>query len=280
MDQLYHIAVVESSLKDGDERLADPAVIGERRGGIQVIARAAVIMRALEDEPDGLSLGEIAARVDLARSTVQRIVAALAEEQLLIAATPKSRVKLGPALVRLARATNIEIEQIAHPIMEEFSRKINETVDLSVVQGKSAVFVDQVLGSHRLRAVSAVGERFPLHSTACGKALLSKQPEARLEKMLNSKLEAYTENTITDPEALRAQLHAPRDGDTIEDIEEYTEGICAVGIAFTDPLERVFAISIPVPTNRFMQNREKLRAALLECRNEILAALGDIRSDT
>lgn len=44
---------------------------------VQVIARAASILRALEDQPTGLSLGQIAQRVQLARSTVQRIVAAL-----------------------------------------------------------------------------------------------------------------------------------------------------------------------------------------------------------
>ena len=42
--------------------------------GIQVISRAASILRALRDEPDGLSLGQIATRVELPRSTVQRIV--------------------------------------------------------------------------------------------------------------------------------------------------------------------------------------------------------------
>lgn len=237
-----------------------------------------MILRALEDEPDGLSLGEIAARVDLARSTVQRIVAALADEQLVIAATPKSRVKLGPALVRLAQATNIEIEQIAHPIMEEFSRKINETIDLSVVQGKSAVFVDQVLGNHRLRAVSAVGERFPLHSTACGKALLANLPKSEMDKILGDKLARFTDNTITDPEVLRVELAKIANGETVEDLEEHTEGICAVGIAFSDPLDRVFALSIPVPTNRFMRNREKLHEVLRECRAQIVSTLGELRS--
>ena len=44
------------------------------RNGVQVIARAAQVLRVLEHETEGLSLGEIAGRVDLARSTVQRIV--------------------------------------------------------------------------------------------------------------------------------------------------------------------------------------------------------------
>ena len=44
--------------------------------GVQVIARAASVLRALEGKPEGLSLAQIAREVGLARSTVQRIVAA------------------------------------------------------------------------------------------------------------------------------------------------------------------------------------------------------------
>src|SRR5205807_1695051 len=51
--------------------------------GVQVIARAASVLRALENRPEGLSLGQIAKEVGLARSTVQRIVAALQAEHFL-----------------------------------------------------------------------------------------------------------------------------------------------------------------------------------------------------
>ena len=66
--------------------------VANDKSQVQVIARAAAILRALEDENSGLSLGQIAQRVNLARSTVQRIVAALETEKLVIAATPNGRV--------------------------------------------------------------------------------------------------------------------------------------------------------------------------------------------
>ena len=64
---------------------------GQDKSQVQVIARAATILRALEDENSGLSLGQIAKRVNLARSTVQRIVAALSAEKFVMAATPTGR---------------------------------------------------------------------------------------------------------------------------------------------------------------------------------------------
>ena len=68
---------------------------------IQVITRAANILRCLEDEANGLTLSQIAERVGLARSTVQRIVDALREEQLLIAASPTSGVMMRDLAMRL-----------------------------------------------------------------------------------------------------------------------------------------------------------------------------------
>lgn len=245
------------------------------RSGIQVIARAASILRALEDEPDGLSLGEIANKVGLARSTVQRIVAALADEQLLISATPKSRVKLGPALIRLANATRLEVSQLVHPFMEDLSRELGETIDLSVVQGKTAVFVNQVSGSHRLRAVSATGERFPLHSTACGKSLLAALSDEKLAKILAQPLEGFTKNTITSATKLKRELAKIKKTSIAYDMEEYTEGISAVSTSFIGPFGRAFAISIPTPAMRFARNKHELVSALLETRKQIIDLLGE-----
>jgi DNA-binding IclR family transcriptional regulator len=106
------------------KKLARPTIV--QGSGIQVIARAAAILRALEDEPTGLSLGQIAERVKLARSTVQRIVGALAAEHLLIAATPGAGVRLGPALVRLASSTNVELDQLLRPALVKLSRTLKE----------------------------------------------------------------------------------------------------------------------------------------------------------
>src|SRR5262245_42424260 len=101
------------------------------RQGIQVIARAASVLRALDGEERGLSLAQIAQRVGLARSTVQRIVESLHAEHFVIAAAPSAGVRLGPALLRLASSASAEIDQITRPVLLELSRVLGETVDLS-----------------------------------------------------------------------------------------------------------------------------------------------------
>jgi DNA-binding IclR family transcriptional regulator len=245
----------------------------DTRQGIQVIARAASVLRALEGEEGGLSLAQIAQRVGLARSTVQRIVESLSAEQFVMAAGP-SGVRLGPALLRLASSASAEIEQVTRPIMLELSRTLGETVDLSVLKGTVAVFTDQIPGSQRLRAVSAVGEPFPLHCTANGKALLALLPPERRERLLRAPLERYTPGTLTRVSAVLADVEAGRARGHALDEEEHTEGICAVGIAFLDPMSRPVALSVPVPTPRFKRRRKELTEGLLASRDRIVEALG------
>ncbi len=246
------------------------------RHSIQVIARAASVLRALEGESDGLSLGQIAQRVGLARSTVQRIVDALSEEHFLIAASPTTGVRLGPALIRLAASARVEFDQITRPLLAELSQKVGETVDLSVLKGTGAVFTDQVQGAHRLRAVSAVGETFPLHCSANGKALLSVVDEQKLEKLLRGPLPRLTANTITQRTDLMKAIESVRRSGVAYDLEEHTEGICAVGTAFLDTIGREVAISIPVPTTRFRNQRLKalLTEEILRTRTRMMEALG------
>jgi len=169
-------------------RTATPASNGKSQGQsqVQVIARAAAILRALEQQATGLSLGQIAQRVGLARSTVQRIVAALEAEKFLIAASPNGRVRLGPTILRLATSARTDFVAVARPFLVELSHELRETVDLAAIKKDHLVFIDQVPGSQRLRAVSAVGESFPLHCTANGKAYLAELDDAAIARLIGT----------------------------------------------------------------------------------------------
>jgi DNA-binding IclR family transcriptional regulator len=229
---------------------------------VQVIARAATILRALEEENAGLSLGQIAQRVNLARSTVQRIVAALETEKLVIAATPNGRVRLGPAILRLAASVRSDVVTLARPLLERLSEELHETVDLSTIKKDHLVFIDQVIGSQRLRAVSAVGDTFPLYCTANGKAYLAQLSEDAIEALVGRTYEARTPKTLTRLGALLNDLKSVRRSGVAYDREEHTIGICAVGVALHDRLGNAVAISVPVPSQRF-QNRQALIAERL-----------------
>jgi DNA-binding IclR family transcriptional regulator len=239
------------------------------RSQVQVIARAAAILRALEDERHGLSLGEIARRANLARSTVQRIVAALETEKIVIAASPTGRVRLGPTILRLASSVRTDFVDLARPFIVGLSRELRETVDLSVVKQDHLVFIDQVIGSQRLRTVSAVGESFPLYCTANGKAYLAQCDAAAIEPLIGATFEARTPNTLTRIDALLRELRTVRKNGVAFDREEHTLGICAAGVALRDPHGNYVAISVPVPSQRFYDREQLIRERLLATKQEL-----------
>ncbi len=237
-----------------------------QRLGVQVLARAAGILRALEQNPDGLSLGEIAKIVELPRSTVQRIVDALDREGIVIAASLTSKVRLGPALIALAAATQFEIADVVRPTLMQLAKITGETVDLAILGQDKLIFVDHIEGTHRLRAVSAVGVSFPLHCSANGKVLLAALPEPTLEKMRRRlKLTRFTKNTIVSWSELDRELNSIRKSGIAIDREEHTIGISAVASAVRGPGGELAAVSIPVPTQRFLLSEKELTQKLIKC---------------
>jgi DNA-binding IclR family transcriptional regulator len=269
----YHDA--EKRRKRAGDRNGGETVAKIMRGAdkeksqIQVIARAGAILRALEHEPAGLSLGQIAQRVGLARSTVQRIVAALATEKLVIAASAMGRVRLGPAILRFAASVRTDFVALARPFLVQLSHELRETVDLATVKGDHIVFVDQVVGPQRLRTVSAVGESFPLYCTANGKAYLAELDEREIAALLGRRFEARTANTLTALPALLADLKAARRSGVAFDREEHTVGISAAGVAVRDPAGNYAAISVPVPTLRFKQHQSRIATRLIAAKRSI-----------
>lgn len=240
-------------MQDGDAAMATDDADQGRSGGIQVIHRAADILRFLQTRPSGVTQAEIGAALHLARTTVHRIVGALSEEGFVAARVDgaRPRYRLGGEIARLAGGARRSLIDEMHPLLEEVSRVTDETADLSVLDGVRVTFIDQVVAPHRLRAVSGIGESFPAASTANGKALLAALGDANLP-------ESAVES------ALAAKLEQVRAEGVAYDREEHTAGICAIGAVVGEVLGETVAISVPMPAQRFYGRGAQLRAQLLD----------------
>jgi DNA-binding IclR family transcriptional regulator len=244
-----------------------------QRSSVQLIARTADILRALESAPQGLGLTELSAKVGLAKSTVHRLVAALVAEEFVDSARD-GRLRLGRGLAQLGAAARSSLRQDLRPILVRLAGDLDETIDLAVLDGSLARFIDQIPSSQRLRAVSAVGVTFPLHSTANGKALLAALPRDQAAALLPARLSADTPNTITSRRDLWAELDRIGGDGIAYDREEHTEGICAVGAVVRDAYGIAGAISVPVPLPRFAAREKELVTHLRAAVAEATEALG------
>ncbi|WP_372571231.1 IclR family transcriptional regulator [Ruegeria jejuensis] len=232
------------------------------KNGIQVISRAATILRALKETQSGMSLGKIAERVDLPRSTVQRITSALAEERFVISDAGGGGLRLGPELSALAGAAQYNIVEHCRLLLTELTQKTGETTDLAVMRGIGMVFLDQVPGVYRLTTVSQVGEVFPLTTTANGKACLAQLEESAAVKLIRNE---WDRNGVKrDLEVLLQELAEVRHTGLAYDLDEHSAGVSAIGFSFRDWGGDLHAISIPVPSTRFGRQRALIEHALLE----------------
>ena len=206
-----------------------PSPKGNREDGIQTLRRAAAALDEIATEPGRLRQVDLETRLGLAKSTARRLLVALTA--IDYAATDSDgRYHLGIRLLGLTGADSAHIVSAFRPTLERIAAATAETVDLSILRGQQMWFIDQIQSPHRLRAVSAVGVRFPLDDTANGRA---------------------------------AQAVLRGDTDEIAfDLDEHTPGISAAGIAGRAAGGQIVAISVPVPTQRFEANRNAIVEAL------------------
>ena len=249
--------------------------MNKETSGIQVIARAAAILRAVGR--DGVSLGELARETNLPRSTVQRIVDALAHEHLLEAGA--DGVRLGWGIQSLAQVSQTRITEQVRPYLESLGLVTQESVDIACRAGREVAFVDRVISQQELRVVPMSDKPRPLHAMANGKALLALMDDVAVCRLLgldddgSGLAPTLTPHTLVQRATLLSTLADVRRTGLAYDREEHAVGVCALAIAIDVPGIRPHALSIAVPTSRFEMNLPRFESAIRAAHKDIVAAL-------
>jgi DNA-binding IclR family transcriptional regulator len=235
-----------------------------RIDGVQVIARAAEILWALSRYPEGTNLKQLTREVHLPPSTVHRILNALESARFVAFTSSAGYIQLGVGVAVLADSVPSDPGRELRPYLKTLVGEVGEAVTLGVLQNDKVLFLEHIEALHRLRAFSAVGLAFPLHSNANGKAILALLAKEEVERLIPAQLEPLTPNTVTQRSRLLKELETVKSERVAFDREEHTLGVCAVGSALRDPIGRLAAISVVVPSVRFYGNEQKLASTLLK----------------
>ncbi len=245
---------------------------------VRSVRRAIRILEAFR-EGSSPTVTELARDLKLPKSSVYELVSTLAAEGLVIKEDSTSRYRPGLRLLELARAVDhdLEVRQVARPLIEKLRDEFNETVQLTVLDGEEILYVDGCESSRQLRTFFQFGDRAPLYCTALGKAILANLPSRQRERYLRRRsLKAFTPKTLTDPAALRRELQrtAAR-GYSVDDME-HEEDVRCVGAPIRDRDGRAFAaISVSGPAHRLKPGRDReLARRVLAAAEEISRALG------
>jgi len=245
---------------------------------VRSVHRAIQILSAFH-EGSPLTVTELSRSLKLPKSSVYELVSTLAAEGVISREASSGRYHLGLRLVELARAASedLEVRRAAHPLIEKLRDELNETVQLTVLDGEEILYIDGCESSRQLRTFFRAGDRAPLYCTALGKAILAGMPPRDRERALKRRsLRAYTPRTVTDAGALLRELaRAATRGYSVDDME-HEEGVRCVAAPIRDRDGRTFAsISVSGPAHRVCPAREKeIARRVMATAEEISRRLG------
>jgi DNA-binding IclR family transcriptional regulator len=197
-----------------------------------------------------LQVSEIAGELDLPRSTAYRYIAALKAHLLVEEASERPGYRLGAKILELAATmTSKPLREVALPYMERISRETGETIILCGLHDYVGICMEIVEGHHALRVSYDLGDTYPLHASATGKAIFSYlEPKEQAMIIDDVGLERFTETTITDSEALfREADKICKDGYSESDGEAIagTRGIAAPIFSFSGRIVASLGASVP-----------------------------------
>jgi DNA-binding IclR family transcriptional regulator len=243
------------------------------RPSVGSVTRAIALLDALSESEDGLGVNELARRIDVNASTASRLLATLLEAGL-VRRVDGGPYRLGLRLLTLSDRVlaQLDVRELARPLLAALVAQTGETATLSVPGQLEAITVDFVPSPSSVVSMAWVGRPSVGHATAVGKVMLAFAPG----HLPPGELPRFTERTITDPEALAAELDAIRERGYAEAVGEREPDLTAVGApVFARGGELVAILGLQGPSARLTAAaRHTVREPLLAAAAQLGAGLG------
>lgn len=207
------------------------------------------------------SLSELSKELGIPKSTLHRFLNALARHGILRSDPRDRRWRLGYRLLIWGSLAGdgLDLRHLARPILDELAAQTGETAILTAYDNYEVVCIEKVETNHPVRMTLQVGTRRPPHAGASSKVLMAYLPDEEVQAIVREKgLPRLCVNTITDPEALRAELARIRERGYAESHEETDLGAWGVATPIFDQGGRVVAaVGVAGPRSRYTPERAR-----------------------
>ncbi len=217
---------------------------GNEPAGTSASEKTLLVLEAVLTAP---RFTELVAATGLAKATVHRIVSTLAEHEF-VTVTEHGEYVPGPRILSLAgRALErIDVDPVVRPYVDELVRRVHCTVHVGVRSGDEVIYIVRSDPDKPYRMPSRVGASIPMHSSGIGKTILAEYDEDALGRFVaRAGLERRTARTITEPDALAADLADVRARGYSLDREENVPGVVCIAAPVRDHTGHVnYGVSI------------------------------------
>ena len=247
------------------------------RDYVNSLARGLEVISAFSRTKQRMTLSEMARATGMTRATVRRLLLTLVKEGY--AATDGKHFRLRPKILRLGYSalSSMNIWDVAQPIMNELSVKLQESCFAAVLDGQEVVYVARATSDRLVNIGISVGSRAPVHAVSTGRVLLAALPEDALQKTLDAlEPQRYTPNTTVSKVQLRNLIEDARaKGWSIVD-QELEIGLRSISVPIRTPQgEVVAALNVCCPSARISPEEmgTRILAELLSSSQSITAGL-------
>ncbi|OUZ11606.1 IclR family transcriptional regulator [Aeromicrobium sp. PE09-221] len=241
----------------------------------QTVSRAITIMKFIAPEPR--SLGEVAQRLDVHKSTALRLLQTL-EHGGFARQLSDGRYTVGFAIIPLAQHAldQIDVRSIAHTHLQRLAAQEGHTVHLAQLIGDEIIYVDKVEGSGTVAMGSRIGLPAEGHTAGVAKVILAHLDDLTLEKVIGQlSFRRYTSSTIVTPGAFQHELERIRRRGWAEDDGEKEDYINCVALPVPDASGQV-RLGMSVTALRVKAPLAELRERIPEFRRVAAAISRDL----
>lgn len=252
----------------------------EKGNQVTSVVRLFGIIEQLSNE-QYLSLGELARRMYMSKSTLYRTLQTMIELGYAQQDPETEKYALTMRLFQTgAKAFGLlDINKAADMHMQRLSRQMQETVHLAILDAssKSIIYTHKVDTEFSLAITSRIGSKAPVYCTALGKVLTAySRPDETDEILSGLEYRRFTEQTIHEERAFREELKKVRESGYAEDIGEHERQIHCIAVPIFDALGNITAgMSITWPDFRFEDARmQEYIGEMKSHAADISAALG------
>ena len=217
---------------------------------------------AASDRP--LWLGEVATRLQMAKSSVHELLGALTMRGYVERRGDVTYTVGTKAWEVGCRAGFVEIGRIAEPYLAELVREVQEGASLAVLDGAYTVCIQIAESPQVVRVHSGVGERNPAHCVSTGLAMLATLPDVELQSLFPAQLPTLTEKSLATRAELMRELQRVRERGYAVSKGAWHLDVAGVAAAIRDADGRAAAaVSVALPRQRLTAARQVALAAAL-----------------
>ncbi|MGB9117346.1 IclR family transcriptional regulator [Bradyrhizobium sp.] len=208
-----------------------------QRVGVQSLGRAFAILEAVARRREGIGLAELSKLVGLHNSTTFHLAKTMVALGYLRQEKDSKRYRVGRPLFALAASALDEIEMVnvATPVLEDLSRETSESSHFAVRMGDAVVVIARTSGPGAFQLTDRVGVVRPAHCTALGKIILASLRPDQLDRFLErTDMKPSTAKSITNSSVLLREIVEIRRTGIAFDDGEFNPEVRCVAVPVTD----------------------------------------------